>query len=131
MTRARGRPKINEAAFMAQVLAYARRSGWFVHHSRPAVDRRGRWATPIAGDAGLPDLVMARGGRVVFLELKGDGGRLDPPQVAWAQALLNEPPTFRPARGRAYHEGPFAYMVAWPDDWDEVEALLRRPRGAW
>lgn len=129
MARAPSRPRISEAAFQAQVLAFARRTGWLVHHSRPAQNRSGRYSTPISGDAGLPDLIMARRGSVAFLELKGDGGSIAAAQVAWARALLGMPDDWRPDRGRAYvspleGDGFLGYMLAYPDDFDALAAML-------
>jgi VRR-NUC domain len=41
----------------------------------------------LQGHQGFPDLVLARRGRVLFLELKAHDGRLAPNQVAWLDAL--------------------------------------------
>ena len=42
------------------------------------------------GDRGIPDIVAARGGRLLFLELKTDSGVLSPDQLAWlAEFPLN------------------------------------------
>lgn len=117
-----GRPKINEAAFQAQVMRFARLTGWLVHHSRPSYNRSGRVSTAIAGDAGLPDLILAKGGRVVFLELKGDGGSIQANQRAWGGAIAGRPIE----RGVVVEQGPLAYLLAYPDDWAAVEGLLRR-----
>lgn len=40
------------------------------------------------GNAGVPDrLVILPGGKVLFVELKGDGGRLSPLQNYWLNVL--------------------------------------------
>lgn len=130
-----GRPRISEAAFQAQVMAFARRTGWLVHHSRPAQNRSGRFSTPLSGNAGLPDLVMARHGSVAFVELKGDGGSIGPAQVEWARGLLGQPYGWVPDRGRAYVFAfpgggvSFGYMLAYPDDFDALVAFLGEPVG--
>ena len=73
--------------------------GWRVHH-----DRRSDKALQ-QGHSGFPDLCLARNGRVLFLELKREGGRVTPDQMAWLSEL-----------------GPEASIV-WPADLDDV---LRR-----
>jgi hypothetical protein len=37
--------------------------------------------------AGFPDEVLVRGGRLIFAELKSDGGKLRPEQEAWLADL--------------------------------------------
>ena len=83
-------PPTSERAWQDQVLDLARLYGWLVHHCRPAPNRRGRYATPIQGAPGFPDLVLARGGRVVFAELKTDSrsSELTADQTRWRDALL-------------------------------------------
>ena len=81
-------PTISEADFQAQVIHLARMSGWLVHHTRPAIDRSGKWTTPITGDAGFPDLVLAHPERgVLLLELKSETGQPTDRQRAWLRAL--------------------------------------------
>ena len=76
-----------EAEFQTQVIDLAHRYGWFVSHQRPA-QIAGRWMTPVQGDAGAPDLLLAhpRHG-VLLVELKTDTGRLSPEQVKWGKAI--------------------------------------------
>src|SRR5690606_4527127 len=65
------RPKVTESAFQRQVLALAKMLGWRTAHFRPAMNQRGDWRTPVAGDGkGWPDLVLVKGERVLFRELK-------------------------------------------------------------
>lgn len=79
---------MTEAEFQRQVIDLAHLHGWLVHHTRPAQMGSGRWATPVQGDTGFPDLVLAHPKRgVLFLELKSARGRLQPNQVAWLHAL--------------------------------------------
>ncbi|BCW96778.1 MAG: VRR-NUC domain-containing protein [Fimbriimonadales bacterium] len=100
----------SEQEFQRTLLELARLKGWRVHHTRPALDRRGRWLTPIQGDAGFPDLVLARGGRVLFVELKREGRRPSPQQQAWLDALA----------GCAGVE-----VYVWtPRDWSAIVAIL-------
>lgn len=81
---------MTESEFQSQVIEIARLRGWKVAHFRPAQIRPGRWATPIQGDAGFPDLVLSRGldGDLVFAELKKEKGRLSAGQVAWIRTLI-------------------------------------------
>lgn len=79
--------KQTEAAFQAQVITLAHTMGWMVQHTRPA-QVGGKWLTPIAGDAGFPDLVLShRTKGLVFAELKTKAGRLAPAQQAWRDCL--------------------------------------------
>jgi hypothetical protein len=51
------------------VITRAKEHGWRVHHARPARSGRG-WRTPVQGDVGAPDLLLARAGEVLHVELK-------------------------------------------------------------
>lgn len=64
-----------------------------VHHCRPARTKDG-WKTPVAGDKGFPDLVIAGPGGVVFAELKSVTGRVTPEQAEWADLLDLTVPCF-------------------------------------
>lgn len=76
---------LSEADFQTIVLDYAKLRGWLVCHVRPAKTNKG-WRTPIEGDPGLPDLIMARNGKVILAELKSHGGRATPMQRQWLEA---------------------------------------------
>lgn len=111
------RPKINEADLQANVVDLAHLLGWTVAHFRSArrrsEDGYARWETPVQYDgAGFPDLVLARD-RVIFAELKGDRGRVDPKQEAWLDKL-------RVAGAEVY--------LWYPEDWltGTIEAVLTR-----
>jgi len=47
--------------------------------------------------AGLPDIVAARDGRVILLELKSERGRLSPAQQRWRDALQDHWALVRPS----------------------------------
>jgi hypothetical protein len=79
--------KINEKALQNAVVELAHLYGWLVHHTRPAQMPSGRWATPIQGDAGFPDLVLVKGHDTIFVELKSAIGRTSGHQDAWIAAL--------------------------------------------
>lgn len=96
----------SEADFQTWVIGYAQLRGWRVAHFRPARTGRG-WRTPMQGDPGFPDLVLARNGEIIFAELKAERGRLSAEQSQWAFAL-----------GRVWWE--------WrPRDRDMIEEILR------
>ena len=102
-----------ERDFQRAVIDLARLTGWRVHHTRPALTQRGRWLTPIQGDAGFPDLVLVRAGRVIFAELKRVGGKPTPAQRGWLEALQA-------------CAGVEVYLWT-PNDWDAIiDALQRR-----
>ena len=80
--------KINERAFQQTVIQIAKWEGWRVHHTRNVEIRPGRWATPIQGDAGFPDLVLAHPKRgVIYAELKSAVGRVSEAQRRWLDTL--------------------------------------------
>ena len=85
----------SEADLQAFIVDYARLNGWLVHHTRPARTSKG-WKTPIQGDAGYPDLTLARNGEVLFLELKSAKGRIRPEQQTWINAMGDRVHVVRP-----------------------------------
>lgn len=80
-------PAISEAQLQEAVIDAAHRFGWLVHHVKPARTPDGKWLTRIQGDAGFPDLCLAREGRVLFVELKSAKGRQSDAQRSWAWHL--------------------------------------------
>jgi hypothetical protein len=96
---------LTEKQFQQRVVDLAHLTGWHVVHYRPAW-QSGRWRTPMTGDSGAPDLILARSGVVLLAELKTDQGRLTDPQRAWLKALG--------ANGRVWR----------PRDWAEIAAEL-------
>jgi hypothetical protein len=70
------------------VIEVAQRFGWLIHHDLPAQFANGRWATPIQGFAGFPDLVLAHPtGQLLFAELKSDKGKTSTRQDTWLEIL--------------------------------------------
>lgn len=100
---------ISEADLLQRTIDTARYSGWLCAHFRPARTARG-WRTPMQGDAGLPDLILARRGVVIAAELKSERGRLGPGQREWLDALGEH--------GRLWR----------PDSWPEIQELLTEER---
>jgi hypothetical protein len=89
--RARPRPAPAELAMSednlkARVIDFAKLHGWKVVHYRPAKTAKG-YRTPLEGDKGCPDLIMARDSVIIFAELKSQNGRVSPEQREWLAAL--------------------------------------------
>jgi hypothetical protein len=107
-----------EEDFIQTVIDYARLRGWLVSHFRPGRTRDG-WRTPIQGDAGFPDLVMARiepttgQARLIICELKSLRGRVTDDQSRWLQTLSAVP-------GIAVH-----VFRPTESDWQTIEQLLK------
>ncbi len=86
-------------------IQYARLQGWLVAHFRGVrVQRKNGEVyheTPVQADGkGFPDLVLTRPGRLVFVELKAERGRLSLDQERWVNALKDcgqEVYVFRPS----------------------------------
>jgi hypothetical protein len=89
------RMRLSEDDFKRKVMEYAKLRGWMVCHYRPARTEHG-WRTPLEGDKGCPDLILARRGYLLLVELKSSGGRLASEQMAWAQALGDNYRLWRP-----------------------------------
>ena len=99
---------MTENQLQDNILDAAHKYKWRVHAERPAVNQSGKWATPIQGDPGFPDLVLARNGIEWKFELKSEKGKLTVEQREWYHALPN-------------------CLIIRPRNWlsGEVEALLR------
>ncbi len=108
---AKGGPKVSEKDFLAAVTALAQARGWRVAHFRPGLTRSGKWRTAVQGDGkGFPDLVLVRRERLLWAELKADGGKLSPAQEDWLFAL----------------EVAGQDVWVWrPKDWQEIEEVLQ------
>lgn len=103
--------KVTEAGFTRTLLKFAKLHGWASAHFRPAMTANG-WRTAVQGDgAGFPDLVLVRGDRLIFAELKVGSRRPTDEQRAWLDAL-NETA---------------AEVYCWhPNDWPHIEKVLAR-----
>lgn len=101
---------MTEDELVSCVIDLAHLFRWRVVHFRPARTAYG-WRTAFTGDAGFPDLVLARD-RTIFAELKSSRGRLTVDQELWQDVLL----------------AANAEWYLWrPDDWTtgEIERVLR------
>jgi hypothetical protein len=77
-----------EQDFTRSLLKAAKQLGWRTAHFKAAMLGSGRWATPVQGDGkGWPDLVLVRGKRLLFVELKSLTGEMSDEQVDWMYAL--------------------------------------------
>lgn len=94
-------PGMPEKTFMAEVIRFATMLGYRCWHQHDS--RRSR--------AGWPDLVAVRGKVILFMELKGERGRLRPEQEECLSLL-------REAGQRVF--------VFRPSQMEEIIALLRR-----
>ena len=87
---------MSEAELQTTVIKLAQRLGWIVAHFRPCRTETG-WRTPVEADGkGFPDLVlvrpaspMGRAGRVIYVELKSESGKLTVDQKRWREALFD------------------------------------------
>lgn len=89
---------LTEKAWQAKVVEAAKWRRWNVYHTYDS--RR--------SEPGFPDLVLVRGARLMFVELKTDKGRMTEAQLLWHARL-----------------GACADVHVWrPSMWDEVDRLL-------
>ena len=72
---------MTEIQFQRWVEVEAKENGWLVHHTHDS--RRNSWTT----DPGLPDLILVRGGILIFAELKKQKGKVTKKQQIWLDAL--------------------------------------------
>lgn len=84
---------ISEAEFTSAVVALFQLYGWKVCHIRPAKTAKG-WRTAYEGHAGLPDIIAARGGKVIMAELKVGKNKPTADQAEWLKASGS--PVWRP-----------------------------------
>jgi VRR-NUC domain-containing protein len=115
-----------ERDFQRQVTDLAGLRGWSWLHIR-AGRTADSWRTPISGPLGKgwPDLVLVRprDSRLIFAELKREGGTLRPEQddVLVVLAHLDSANATGPGR-----QVPFTQVFVWtPADWPQIEQVLR------
>jgi hypothetical protein len=78
---------LSEDEFLRWVIDTARWYKWKVTHFRAVKLPSGRWATPLQGDKGFPDLALARAGVVILAELKTDVGHTSTEQGEWLEQI--------------------------------------------
>lgn len=106
---------ISERRFQAQVVRLAEMFSWKVWHDNASAGRRqcqacGAPVTIPGNPAGLPDLILVRRPRVVWVELKAQRGKLTDDQWAYIEEL-------KASRQEAY--------VWRPSDFKIIERVLR------
>lgn len=100
------------------ILDAAQIAGWRRHGERAAMGKTKGYRTPIKGEAGWPDLVLARRGQFVVAELKRDPNEPTDEQVAWLTILDNRPHVVA--------------LVLWvPDEMDAFNTRLFNRPFAW
>ena len=134
-----------ERDFQRAVMDLAELSGWETFHCRTSM-QQGRYLTATTGTMakGWPDLVLVRGRRLIFVELKADKGRLTDDQgrvlellgrlMVEAEEIPEDMPVVKQrsyldgvfeGMYRALKEGPQVEVHVWrPADWDTIEATL-------
>lgn len=91
---------MTEDDYVRRIIDTAHLYGWRVTHFRPARTDKG-WRTALQGDGGFVDLVLAKHGTVLHVEVKTDKGRVRPDQLEWAKEIG---PTYRLWRPRDWHQ---------------------------
>lgn len=109
-------PRQSERDFHAQVVKLAAYLGWSMWHDAATNAPRVCWSckAPARGPrnaSGLPDLLLVRGERLIWAELKAQDGVTTPEQREWI------------ARLRAAGETVYVWR---PNDWPEIEKVLAR-----
>lgn len=101
---------MSEREWQDQVIDLMHVFGWRVAHFRPAKTERG-WRTPVQADGqGFPDLIAARGNRLLAVELKAEKGKLSPQQAVWVESFAQTP----------------AEVYVWrPSEFETVHRILR------
>jgi hypothetical protein len=102
---------ISEKDFQKQFVAFAQHHGWRVVVFEKVLIRRKNgtcyWATPFGADGkGFFDTFMVRGTKRLWPELKVKGGRIEPEQKLWHDAIRSTGDEV---------------CVWYPEDWPEIE----------
>lgn len=105
---------LTEAELSSMVVELARLGGWT--HRYHTLRSKG-------SPSGFPDWVFLKPGRLLFVELKSESGRVRPEQQAWLEALEEF------ADGFCMHVEVFVWR---PSDFNEIAETLtgRKPREA-
>jgi Holliday junction resolvase len=104
--------QLSEKELQQRIIDRARALGWLVYHTYNSRHSA----------AGFPDLVLARDGRVLFVEVKSEKGRLTKAQKEWLSVLYDEPWIGNPALQSEYDSH---QVYVWrPSDIAEIEDVL-------
>lgn len=85
-TRGKQKPVL-ERECQDKIVQAAMLAGWQVHAELPAQYKSGRFATHVQGHIGFPDLVLARGAHLFFVELKRKPNKPSYSQLEWIDRL--------------------------------------------
>lgn len=111
------------------IIEIAQLNGWLLVHFRAARTKDGSYVTAIQGHAGFPDLVLVRGERLLFAELKSKRGRVDQDQRNWLDRLAItervEVYLWRPAHLEAIKQILSRRYGTWPPQ------MTAKESGAW
>ena len=101
----------SEASFQKRVKETAEWFGWMTFSIRQStiVSAKTGKRVSVVTKAGWPDVVLGKGARVLFREIKTDTGKVSPAQQKWGDLLL-----------RAGCD----WDVWRPRDWNEIERTL-------
>lgn len=116
---------LTERQFMTRIIDRASARSWRLHHCRPARRSDGSWSTPIQGDAGFCDVVIAKAGFVVFAECKSERGRLTDAQGHWLAELSGTDAADWLSGDLESVKTPAGLVAVWrPSAWSTIEAVL-------
>ena len=102
-----GDVSMSEGDYQQRIMDTAKLLNWRIVHIRPMWDRTGkRMMTPYTGHPGLPDLILARRGTVLLIEVKSETGKPSLDQEAWLAAA-----------------GPNGFLTH-PSDWPHLLKVL-------
>ena len=98
--------ELTERQFQQAVVSLARVTGWKQYHTFRSDH----------SPAGFLDLVLVKDGRIIFAELKRQGGKVTPEQMAWLDELR---------KVELAATGCAVLVYLWrPSDWGQIEAVL-------
>lgn len=106
-------PRPGELDCEQTILDAAKIAGWRRHGERAAFSR-GKFSTPIKGEAGWPDLMLVKLDVLLAVELKREPNTVDDEQWVWLRALDRVP-------------GVVALVVWVPEGMDAFNAALFDP----
>lgn len=99
------REYIREKDFKASIVDLAVLNGWLVYSVPDS-----RWVYPNRTGVGFPDLVLVGNGRLLFVEVKTEKGKISPAQKYWHEELK----TIRCVDVNVWR----------PSDWEQIKAIL-------